>query len=433
MPTPPGTVRAPLLVAVMASLAVAALPVGGVGALGADAPGSVPAESFRAPADGVFRLVGAGWGHGRGMSQWGAYQAGVEGRSHTQILAFYYPGTLLRKLPAASVRVLLSGDTGADLVVRAASGLTATMTKASGTRTVTLPARPSGCSVPATLWRARATRTGLKLQARCRTWRTVIPARDLKAHHPISFAVPGGIVGTQDGGVRHGYRGAVSATRTSSRSVRVVNTLPMESYLRAVLPAEVPAAWPAAALRAQAIAARSFAARQMASAAGRAFDVYDTIRSQVYPGAVAYDWRWRVVRIREDARTDAAISDTAGVAVTSGGAAVLTQYSSSNGGATAASPSLDQAARVDAWDARAVRNPRHSWTDSVTTRTLRARCSRAGQVVAIRVLGREGAGPWGGRITALRVEGTRSGCTFDSDWEIRQALGVNSSLFTIRR
>lgn len=425
---------------VVVGLALAAPPVGAVGdpARAVEGPvaavaGAARAESFRAPSDGVFRLIGAGWGHGRGMSQWGAYQAAAEGRSHAQILAFYYPGTSLLKLPAAGVRVLLTGDTGADLVVRAVSGLTATVTRASGTRTVTLPARPAGCSVAATLWRARATSSGLKLQARCRTWRTVIPAADLRANHPISFAVPRGIVGTQDGSVRRGYRGSVSATRTSARSVRVVNTLPMESYLRAVLPAEVPAAWPGAALRAQAIAARSFAAHQMAGTAGRTFDVYDTIRSQVYPGAVAFDRRWRVVRTREDARTDAAISDTAGVAVTSGGAAVLTQYSSSNGGATAASPALDQAARVDAWDARAVRNPRRNWSDSVTTRTLGARCSRAGRVVAIWVLGREGAGPWGGRITALRVEGTRSSCMFDSDWEIRQALGVNSSLFTIRR
>ncbi|HEX6888180.1 MAG TPA: hypothetical protein VF143_08745, partial [Candidatus Nanopelagicales bacterium] len=121
-------------------------------------------EAYAPPADGVFRMTGSGWGHGRGMSQWGAYQAAIEGVPFASILAFYYPGTVLAPLPAASVRVLLSGDTGRDLVVRAVPGMVAQRT---GAEPAALPEQPEGCTAPATRWRARAVRAGLRLDAAC--------------------------------------------------------------------------------------------------------------------------------------------------------------------------------------------------------------------------------------------------------------------------
>ncbi len=100
---------------VAASLAAAALGVG------APVSAAEP-EVYPVPADGVFRMQGSGWGHGRGMSQWGAYQAAATGVLHPQILSFYYPGTVLAPMPDALVRVLLASDTGRDLVVRATPG-----------------------------------------------------------------------------------------------------------------------------------------------------------------------------------------------------------------------------------------------------------------------------------------------------------------------
>ena len=61
----------------------------GVTALPAAAADPVALESIPTPADGVFRMTGSGWGHGRGLSQWGAYQAASEGRTYSEILAFY--------------------------------------------------------------------------------------------------------------------------------------------------------------------------------------------------------------------------------------------------------------------------------------------------------------------------------------------------------
>ena len=380
-------------------------------------------EVYPVPGDGVFRMQGAGWGHGRGMSQWGAYQAASTGVAHPRILAFYYPGTALATMPDAPVRVLLASDTGRDLVVRATPGLTVTQT---GRDAIQLPVTPSNCTVPASRWRVRATRKGMTLAVKCGRWRTA----DKVAGSTLEFAVPDDLVRTLNGSVRRGYRGTVTAIRTSRRSVQVVNTLPMELYLRPVVAAEVSPSWPVEALRAQAIAARSYAAHEALGRVGRSFDVFDSTRSQAYPGAVAYDSRWRVIRSREHPNTDAAIADTAGVHVSVGGVPALTQFSSSNGGATAASPLPYMVPHVDPWDSAAVKNPRLAWTDTVTAAQLGARCRGAGQISAVRVLAREGAGQWGGRISRMEIVGTARTCTLSSDSAIRAALGVNSSFLT---
>ena len=380
-------------------------------------------EVYPVPADGVFRMQGSGWGHGRGMSQWGAYQAASTGVQYPQILSFYYPGTALAPMPDALVRVLLASDTGRDLVVRATPGLSVTQ---AGVDPIVLPVTPSGCATPATRWRVRATGSGMDLAVYCGSWRTV----DKVAGSTAEFAVPDDLVGTQNGSVRRGYRGTVTAIRTGSRSLQVVNTVPMELYLRPVVAAEVSPSWPVEALRAQAVAARSYAAHEALGRAGKSFDVFDSTRSQAYPGAVWYDSSWRVVRDREHPNTNAAIADTAGIQVTVGGAPALTQFSSSNGGATAATPLPYMVAQADPWDSTAAKNPRLAWTDSIPVTQLRARCRRAGDISAVRVLAREGAGPWGGRITQMEIVGTARTCTLASDSAIRATLGVNSSFLT---
>jgi SpoIID/LytB domain protein len=405
--------------------AAAALAVGlGVAvAAPARAAADAPVEIHPVGSDGVFRMVGAGWGHGRGMSQWGAYQAATEGRSHEEILAFYYPGTTLAALGSPDIRVLLASDTGRTVVVRAVDGLTA---QQAGADPVVLPSTVSTCSSRITRWRAKARGSYLSLDAYCKRWRKV----ERVSGSVVTFANPGGLVATQNGQVRRGYRGSITATQVGRKSLQAVNTVPMEQYLRTVVASEVSPSWPEASLRAQAIAARSYAAHEGLGRIGKPFDVYDGVQSQYYPGAVEYDRRWRTVREREHPRTDAAIEATAGIQVAVDGAAALTQFSSSNGGVTAASPLPYMAVAVDDWDGRAARNPRLSWTDSVSAATLARRYPAAGGITAIEVLGREGAGPWGGRITALRVVGSARSYTVTGDSAIRSVLGTNSSLLT---
>ncbi len=378
-------------------------------------------ESYSVPASGVLTVTGSGWGHGRGLSQWGAYQAAKEGATTAQILAFYYPGTTLATRPAASVRVLLAGDTGRDLVVRRADRLRLVR---AGRADLAL-GRPAGCASTPSRWRLRAVGRSLRLDAYCGHWQ-----HGSKVGKSATFATPAGVVATQDGSIRRGYRGTVSATWIAKRSVRVVNTVPMEQYLRSVVAAEVSPSWPAAALRAQAVAARSYAAASAAFAGSPAYDVEDGIRSQAYPAAVSYLAGWKVARVHEHPATDQAIAQTAGLYVMSGTQVALTQFSASNGGATAASPVAWMVARADPWDARAATNPRLRWTRTVSVATLTKRYG-LGSLRAVQVLGREGAGPFGGRVTAVRLVGTASSRTITGDSAIRAALGLHSTMFTL--
>jgi stage II sporulation protein D len=119
------------------------------------------------------------------------------------------------------------------------------------------------------------------------------------------------------------YRGVLRAVlSTTSRKANVVNELTMERYLRGVVPAEMPSTWPAEALRAQSIAARSYAARRLRPGVSW-YDTSDDTSSQVYLGYKA-----------EKAAATAAINATAGVVLRSGSAVANTLFHSTAGGAT---------------------------------------------------------------------------------------------------
>ena len=69
--------------------------------------GAVESETYPLPAGGAWRVAGKGFGHGRGMSQWGSQGAALRGLTGSQILAFYYPGTMTTTVPSAPIRVLI--------------------------------------------------------------------------------------------------------------------------------------------------------------------------------------------------------------------------------------------------------------------------------------------------------------------------------------
>jgi SpoIID/LytB domain protein len=233
-----------------------------------------------------------------------------------------------------------------------------------------------------------------------------------------------------NGATRKGYRGEVRAERVGS-GTRVINVVDMEQYLRTVVASEVSPSWPAAALAAQAVAARSYAATEISARTRAAFDVYDSTRSQAYPGPVTYRPDWSVMRNREDPRTDAAITATAGVQVQYRGKPALTQFSASNGGSTASAPGVPYLqAAADGWDARAARNPQRSWTANVDPQLIAARYG-LGTLTAVVVTGRDGGGDRGGHITSAELVGTARTVTLRGDSAIRNAFGVRSANFTI--
>ena len=118
--------------AAIAAIGVAALTAGTVGT-------AVPAHADAAvtPKDSAVTIVGAGWGHGKGMSQYGAYGAASKGLKYDEILDFYYPGTTLDGLASGNlIRVWISADTDHILHFRPVSGL---RVKDSAGKSVTLP------------------------------------------------------------------------------------------------------------------------------------------------------------------------------------------------------------------------------------------------------------------------------------------------------
>jgi stage II sporulation protein D len=117
------------------------------------------------------------------------------------------------------------------------------------------------------------------------------------------------------------YRGVIRL-RATSLGVDAINETQLDLYLRGVVPAEMPSAWPVEALRAQAIAARTYAARRLHPTTGF-YDLYDDTRSQVYRGSLG-----------ERAATNIAVNGTAGQVLRSGTSFANTLFHSTGGGAT---------------------------------------------------------------------------------------------------
>src|SRR5215218_9439194 len=262
----------------------------------------VPAAGARAD----YMIDGRGFGHGVGMSQYGAYGYALrEGRDFRWILGHYYPGTSVGRVATARVRVLLR-DTRAPKVCGA------TAARDAAGRRVRLSDERVYAFTALGVDQLRVTDT-----ARGRT----------RARLRAPVRVTGGssvcVRGTAINGVRNGsYRGALRLHRDDGRSVLAVDELGLESYLHGVVAAEMPATWSAEALKAQAVVARSYALRSLRP--DRVFDVYADVRSQAYRGVAG-----------EAATAVAAARATRGLAVRYGVEIAQTFFHSTSGGRTA--------------------------------------------------------------------------------------------------
>ena len=140
------------------------------------------------------------------------------------------------------------------------------------------------------------------------------------AARPALFTPAKGATLTLDG---KGYRGELRATAIA-KGLQIVDTVALDQYILGVVPGEMPKEWPAAALQAQAVAARSYALASIVK--NRDFDLYADPRSQMYYGVAA-----------ESPATTAAVKATKGEILTYGGKVATTFYYSSSGGRTASS------------------------------------------------------------------------------------------------
>ena len=363
------------------------------------------ADSWQVPQSSSITVKGHGYGHGRGMSQYGAEGAARDGLSWQQITDFYYPGTTLGRA-GGPIRVHVSADTTDDLVVVPRPGLT--VTDLANDEKATLPDRDTS------RWRVVPSDGGHRVQwldgARWRTWRTLGGNGSFAAAgEPVQLVTPGGI---------RSYRGRLTAVPVTGGRV-TVNTVRLESYLRGVVPLEMPALWSPAAVRAQSVAARTYATYERAHPRSSAFDVYDTTASQVYGGVGA-----------EHPASDDAIRATRRKVLTADGAPAFTQFSSSNGGWSVRGTLPYQQAKKDPYDDWSG-NPVHDWSITVWDSTFESRWPSLGNLRRITVADRDGHGDWGGRVTSLRLVGSRATVTVSGD-TMRSILGLRSTWVTFR-
>ncbi len=330
------------------------------------------------PAWAASRVIvrGAGFGHGVGMSQYGAYGFAKRGRDHAFILAHYYSGTQLGKLTGPSeTRVLLRS--GARMTFSGATGV------AGGRRLD--PAQTYAAT--------RALGGAVVLRS--------AGGRDLGTYQaPLRVAgSAAGVLlrGAAANGVTDGrYRGDLEL-RPGTLGMNAINVVSLEDYVRGVVAGEVPASWPPEALRAQAVAARTYAIAT--SKNGDGFDQYADTRSQMYIGIKG-----------EIASTNGAVAGTAGEVVTYAGKPIVTYYFSTSGGRTedvensfvGAEPSPYLKSVEDPFDTE---SPRHRWTVRMTLGQAGARLGGLvkGSLRQIRVLSR-GRSP---RVVRAQVVGSR--------------------------
>ncbi len=331
-------------------------------------------------ANAKWVVKGHGYGHGVGLSQYGAYGYASHGVGYQKILAHYYTGTDLGRA-AGQVRVLL-GESGS----------------------VEFSGAGKAC--------------GQTIESRSRyTFVADGGGVELRDSHGKKLAGCGGEGKASDGLKIAGYgsyRGRLVA-HSDGGDLLVINQLSSEDYVRGVVANESPASWPIDALRAQAVVARTYG---LATSRGGVFDQYADTRSQVYGG-----------KDSETKETNQAVADTAKQVVTYKGDLATTYYFSTSGGQTedseygfAGGSAIPYLRSVkDPYDDV---SPLHNWTETYSDDDMETRLRGLflGKLKRIDVV-QTGTSP---RIVKARVVGSTDSTTVTGDL-LRERLGLNST------
>jgi stage II sporulation protein D len=346
-------------------------------------------------------VTGRGWGHGVGMSQWGAYGYALHGWRWQRILAHYYPGTELAAAPVSKVRVLLAEE-ATSARVGCAGGI-----RVSDATGRSWPLKPGTYTVNAKL-RLPVGHKRVEVQHGAHhheRFAIVAAKRRLKA--PVVFDCPSAPL-VLNGNPYHG----TLFIRHGAKKVSVINVLALDDYVRGVVAGEMPHRWSIAALAAQAVAARSYALATLKP--GKDFDLYSDTRSQVY-GGITY----------ETPSSNAAVAKTANRVLMYHGRVATTFFFSTSGGRTAdvrdVWPALGDVPYLRAVDdPYDVRSPHHVWGPVAidVTRVARRLGVPAGAVKVVR--------SQSGHVSAVQIGSRR----IDGD-AFRHALGLASTWFEV--
>lgn len=416
-------------------------PLGVTAALLATALFPSPAHAGR-----TVTITGGGWGHGIGMSQYGAYGRALNGRSATEILEHYYSGASVGAKRMPKVRVgLLQGRNGISLTSSSFKG---------GSGKVQWKVAGSSSKLagggPGVLWRVEPSATGgmrlYKGTRRVRRDGTRVfgsPSKPLVLiYQPLGTLVD---VDDKTYDYRHGrlvFGTYPSASCSAGFCLRLVVALSMQKYLLGL--AEVPSSWPGAVLRAQAIAGRTYAFEKFKRLGSHRYPcdctVYDSVIDQAYAGdgkrsgSGTYWADWR-----------AAVRDTNRQIARYEGAPIQTLYSSSSGGHTehnehvwGGTPLPYLRGVRDAPDDVSA-NPNHSWTPvkmpfKEFAGKVESKYNSIGDFQDIKVVKRGVSG----RVSALdggglRIVGSQS-TVQTSGWDFRTKFGssiLKDTLFYI--
>lgn len=366
-------------------------------------------QTYPVPRSGAYTVSGHGYGHGHGMSQWGAQGAALAGLGYRDIVGFYYPGTSWGTA-SRKVRVLITADTTADVVVDARRGLE-------------VRDLGSGASYPlpgtlgAERWRLTTdgqNRDVVEYDAGA-GWRPWSPGGRATLQGQGEFRARGGLTLTTPYGKRT-YRGRLRGAKPSSTSTDrdTVNVVRIDGYLKGVVPSEAYTSWQPAALQAQAVAARTYAAFERAANRYRYYQLCDTSSCQVYGG-----------KDREVNSTNAAVRATSREILTYGGEPAFTQFAASSGGWTAYGGKPYLPAKRDPYDATP-QNYAHTWSTTLKASTIERAYPALGRLQAIHVTSRDGNGEWKGRILSMTLQGSRNDVALSGD-SFRSRFGLRST------
>ena len=411
-----------------------------LGALALPGPAS-PAAAEPLPPSAVI-VRGRGFGHGRGMSQWGAFGWATKfGKTWQEILAFYYDnGHTLSALVDTDAALVPGGNMTVRLELQDNVNTSVISDNSSLSwagqpgQYAALVAVPTGRNLYSVWGSATAT---------CAV--TGDPAGFTKLADnvagPVDFATlngsqpaavaPTDLVGVcipPDNTYRRGriryYRGTVRAVNDLKGNRRTVNVVPLESYVRGVVPRESPAGWGDAAgglgmnaLRAQAVAARSYSVSEKRYSYAKTCDSMDC---QVYWGAASRTVGGSTPAILEYPQSDRAVAETAGNVIRNkAGAVARTEFTSSNGGRTAAGTF---AAKPDDGDLAADAQLQ-TWARTLSAVDIQKKYPSIGVLTSV-VTAHDGlGGDWNGYATEVTITGTagsvvRKGWDFRSDWDL---------------
>ncbi len=371
---------------------------------------AIAADDYWIAPAGNLTVFGKGYGHGRGMSQYGAQGAALAGLGSAQILDFYYPGTT-PATAAGTIRVYLTADTSPGVYVRPATGL-----RARSLRTGTTWLLPVSSAITGWIISPYGDQQTRISYYRTTThswvlWKTMAGMAEFYGPPVTRLVLPTG--------AEVPYRGTLRAADRPGEDLDTLNVLPLNDYLRGVVPKEAITSWKPAALQSQAVAARTYAARKRALAGDADFDLCDTVACQVYGGYAA-----------EASSTNDAVVATSNLIRTYGDSPILAEFSSSNGGWTAPGGVAYLPAKSDPYDAYPGNgNPNSNWTISLDRAATEAKFG-VGTVKEILVSQRNGYGTWGGRVLQADVIGTTGSKTYSGD-ALRLLLGLKSAWFAV--